>query len=172
MSNLWPDFNKDIEVEDNNALHILHAQARGLAEKTGGKVKASFSKINYSKVRSNAIEAIGKLALNPVLREEVLEDDLKEKINVSDELKEQKYKFEIYTDSYRFRLFSYIYSPLYSNEMILDENIAEEIGEEQEISINSDKELIELLKAIFGSARVRKIVKLLIARQNDSSEMN
>lgn len=42
--------------------------------------------------------------------EEVLEDDLGGKINVSDVLEDQLYKFEVYNEKYRFRLFVYTYS--------------------------------------------------------------
>ena len=112
----------------HNALKILREQSRVLAKKSGNRVKATFSKIKYTEPLSGLASALSAMAtistVNQVKKEEVLEEDLTGKINISDELKEQNYKFEIYNEKYRFRLFTYIFAPIYPNKMLLDENIA------------------------------------------------
>lgn len=69
----------------------------------GNKVKATFSKIQYTETLSGLTSALSVVATlsaaTQVKREEVLEEDLTGKTNISDVLKEQYYKFEIYNES-------------------------------------------------------------------------
>ena len=109
-------------------------------------------------------------AATQVKREEVLEDDLTGKTNISDVLKEQRYKFEIYNDKYRFRLFTYTYSLLYPNKMFLDENIAKEIRKNREISLESDQELIDILRSIFSSQRVGRIIRMMVVETTEDNK--
>ena len=109
MNDLWPDFDMIEQTEANNALKILREQSRALAKKMGNKVKATFSKIQYTETLSgltSALSVVATLNAAKVKREEVLEEDLTGKTNISDVLKEQYYKFEIYNEKYRFRLFT------------------------------------------------------------------
>lgn len=132
----------------------------------GNKVKATFSKIQYTETPSGFTSALSVMATisaaTQVKREEVLEEDLTGKTNISDVLEEQRYKFEIYNENYRFRMFTYTYSPIYPNKMFLDENIAKEIDEEQEVSVENDQELIDLLRSIFSSQRVARIIRMMV----------
>ena len=108
-------------------------------------------------------------AATQVRKVEILEEDLTGKTNISDVLKEQYYKFEIYNEKYRFRLFTYTYSPIYPNKMLIDENIAKEINEKQEVSVENDQELMDLLRSIFSSQRVGRIIRMMVleATNND-----
>lgn len=176
MNDLWPDFDvvEQDENEENNALKILREQARFLGKKSGNKVKATFSKIYYREVSSgfsstlNAIVAISAASKPKV--EEVLEEDLTGKTNVSDVLKEQPYKFEIYNEKYRFRLFVYTYSPIYPNKISIDENIAEEIEQNQETTVESDRELTNLLTSIYSTQRVKRIIRMMLLDANKEDE--
>ena len=98
MNDLWPDFDMTEQSEANNALKILREQSRALAKKMGNKVKATFSKIQYTEALSGLTSALSVVATlsaaTQVKREEVLEEDLTGKTNISDVLKEQYYKFE------------------------------------------------------------------------------
>ena len=88
-------------------------------------------------------------------------------------LKEQYYKFEIYNEKYRFRLFTYTYTPIYPNKMFLDENIAKEIDEKQEVSVENDQELIDLLRSIFSSQRVARIIRMMVLEmEGDDKKTN
>lgn len=100
LNDLWPDFDvvEQDENEENNALKILREQARILGKKSGNKVKATFSKIHYREVSSGFSSALTAMAAitaaSQTKTEEVLEDDLTGKTNVSDVLREQPYKSE------------------------------------------------------------------------------
>lgn len=173
MSDLWPDFDIIDQSETNNALKILREQSRALAKKLGNKVKATFSKIQYTEPLSGLTSALSTMATisaaTQVRKVEILEEDLTGKTNISDVLKEQYYKFEIYNEKYRFRLFTYTYSPIYPNKMLIDENIAKEINEKQEVSVENDQELMDLLRSIFSSQRVGRIIRMMVleATNND-----
>lgn len=176
MNDLWPDFDMIEQTEANNALKILREQSRALAKKMGNKVKATFSKIQYTETLSgltSALSVVATLNAAKVKREEVLEEDLTGKTNISDVLKEQYYKFEIYNEKYRFRLFTYTYTPIYPNKMFLDENIAKEIDEKQEVSVENDQELIDLLRSIFSSQRVARIIRMMVLEmEGDDKKTN
>lgn len=176
MNDLWPDFDMIEQTEANNALKILREQSRALAKKMGNKVKATFSKIQYTETLSgltSALSVVATLNAAKVKREEVLEEDLTGKTNISDVLKEQYYKFEIYNEKYRFRLFTYTYTPIYPNKMLLDENISKEIGEKQEVSVENDQELIDLLRSIFSSQRVARIIRMMVLEmEGDDKKTN
>lgn len=176
MNDLWPDFDMIEQTEANNALKILREQSRALAKKMGNKVKATFSKIQYTETLSgltSALSVVATLNAAKVKREEVLEEDLTGKTNISDVLKEQYYKFEIYNEKYRFRLFTYTYTPIYPNKMLLDENIAKEIDEKQEVSVENDQELIDLLRSIFSSQRVARIIRMMVLEmEGDDKKTN
>ena len=176
MNDLWPDFDMIEQTEANNALKILREQSRALAKKMGNKVKATFSKIQYTETLSgltSALSVVATLNAAKVKREEVLEEDLTGKTNISDVSKEQYYKFEIYNEKYRFRLFTYTYTPIYPNKMFLDENIAKEIDEKQEVSVENDQELIDLLRSIFSSQRVARIIRMMVLEmEGDDKKTN
>ena len=158
LNDLWPDFDvvEQDENEENNALKILREQARILGKKSGNKVKATFSKIHYREVSSGFSSALTAMAAITAASQ------TKGKTNVSDVLREQPYKFEIYNEKYRFRLFVYTYSPIYPNKMSLDENIAKDIEESRETYIDSDRDLIDLLSSIYSSQRVKRIIRMMI----------
>lgn len=171
MNDLWPDFDEMEPLESNNALKILREQSRNLGKKTKNKVKATFSKIQYTdtlKGMASAFDVFTTLSAScQVSNREVLEDELKGKENISDELQEQQYKFEIYNSVYRYRLFVYVYSKIYPNRVLLDENIAEDIGKTTTISIESDQKLNEILGLIFSSKHVARIIKLMMLESNN-----
>ena len=174
MNDLWPDFDMTEQSETNNALKIIREQSRALGKKTGNKVKATFSKIHYTESVGGLSSALSVMATigaaTQAKREEVLEDDLTGKTNISDVLKEQRYKFEIYNDKYRFRLFTYTYSLLYPNKMSLDENIAKEIRKNREVSLESDQELIDILRSIFSSQRVGRIIRMMVIETTEDDK--
>lgn len=167
MSDLWPDFKDMQKSAENNSISIMSEQAHILGRKLDGKVKAIFSEMQYYHVESNsgiltALDGISKY-YNPK-KEEVLEENLQGKIDLRNKLSEQKYKFEIYNDKYRFRLFIYIYSPLYPNKILIDENIAKEIENGKgEISIENDGMLVDLLRSIFSSEQVIRIIRAMMS---------
>lgn len=171
MNDLWPDFNEIEPLESNNALRILREQSRNLGERSKNKVKATFSKIQYTDPLKNISSALNTFVSLTVPyqtnKQEVLEDELKEKENISEKFKEQQYKFEIYNSKYRYRLFVYSYYKVYPNKIIMDENIAMEIGKDTTVSIESDQKLIDILRSIFTSRHVGRIIRVMMSDAND-----
>ena len=87
MNDLWPDFDMTEQSEANNALKILREQSRALAKKMGNKVKATFSKIQYTETLSgltSALRVVEKIsAATQVKSGEELEEDSRGKTNIS-----------------------------------------------------------------------------------------
>ena len=57
MESLWPKFD-DCEVEDNNSIQILRAQASALRNETKNAVNATFSKMTYKAGPTSAIKSL------------------------------------------------------------------------------------------------------------------
>ena len=103
----WPNFkNNNLLTPANDVIPMLRSEARSLEKKTGGKVKATFSKIEYGRngitqmldtasTISRAMSSYG----NEI-------DENANKIDANDLFIRQDYKFEIYSQSYRFRVFT------------------------------------------------------------------
>ena len=162
MNDLWPDFD-DIEQDDNNnSLNIIEEQAEILGKKTNNKVKAIFSIMRYAN-NFNAVNIVTSCStLFADKKTELLDKELENKLDVEKMLENSNYKFEIYTEKYRFRIFKYEYNLLYPNELILDENIAKELEIKYQIKIDDNQQLIELLRDIFSTRFMRNVLKLMI----------
>ena len=95
MNSLWPNF-EDHEIEQNNSIEILRMQAREIKKLTKGVVNATFSKIEYKSGPTAAIEQLNHIVekMASTTYEEVLEDELSEKINVNELYRKTEYKFE------------------------------------------------------------------------------
>lgn len=156
--NLWPDFSNET-IEDNNSLDILKNQARQLSKQTNGKVKASFSKIEYSINYSGVLKALGTMASSS---SEIEDNSLKEKKDANELYKKIKYKFEIYNDNYKFRIFVLNYKSEYPLTMDIDEDILSEISYTSEGKISNDNQLKELLTEIFSCKKVKTIIVRMI----------
>lgn len=181
VTDLWPDFDISIleEPKENNSIKIIREQARILGKKLENKVKATFSKVHYhyreepTNSLTSAFNTFKKLNMlgeidtkKTLKKEETLEEELQGKIDASSLIKEQQYKFEIYNEKYRFRLFVYTYTLMYPNKILIDENIAKEIDQENEVFVENDRELRNLLHLIFSSQKVRHIIKMMMLEEN------
>lgn len=158
MSDLWPDFNKfKIEIEDNHALEILREQAKLLSQKTNGKIKATFAKINYL---GNSLKML-QSAMNYV---EVNESETKGKKDVNDLYNFVNYKFEIYNSTYKFRVFILKYRPIYPIKIEVDEGIREEFSWfETTKDIINDNDLKETIATIFSSKKLQTIINRIMS---------
>lgn len=166
MEDLWPDF--DGMAQGNNSIEILRAQAKALSKKTNGKVKATFSKVDYNYgLYSGAYEVLNGLAsaMSVYSQKELLEEELANKTDVNTLLSQSEYKFEIYNDKFRFRVFKVIYSKLYPIDLIIDKGIATELSFEPTISIGDDSQLKKLLEKIFFSRKIVSIVNSLMIKE-------
>ena len=163
MEDLWPDF--DGMAHGNNSREILISQAKALGVKTDGKVRATFSKVDYSfGIRTGAFQITANLAsaLADYSQKELLEDELVNKTDVNTLLLQSEYKFEIFNDRFRFRVFKVVYSKLYPINLIVDEGIATELNIEPTITVNDDLQLKKLLARIFSSKKIVSIITSLM----------
>lgn len=165
MTDFWPDFTNDI-CEENKAIHILRDQARALEKKTNKKVKATFSKIEYRDSLAGATAMLGATLLSlSSLKEEIIDDELKNKNDINDLYKISQYKFEIFNSKYRFRLFVLNFREVFPIEIILDEGIHSEIYLEDETNrhlVNSNNELEKILSLIFTCKKVRTVISQMM----------
>ena len=95
---------------------------------------------------------------------ECVEEELKDKQDMSRFLNPDKgkYKFELYNDTFHYRLFTYTYSMFFPNTLDIDDGICEELNLSHSISINSNEELENYLKDIFSSKSVRTALKMMM----------
>lgn len=160
---LWPNFSTET-VEENNSLEILKTQAKQLSKQTKGIVRATFSKINYATNYHSIAKAVENLT-TMTLEKELLDETLKDKKDANELYKTVKYKFEIYNDNYRFRLFAINYRLEYPITIEIDEDIKNELQHENipmKETIDNDSDLKELLGNIFNSTKVKTIIVRMI----------
>ena len=165
MESLWPDFEENI-IEQNRSLQILKEQAREIKKKTNGKVNATFSKMEYRPGPTNRIAEVGQMlsAFSSSTYEEILDKELESKIDVNTLYRNIDYKFELYNDEYRFRLFVFHYSEMFPVSLKVDGGILEDVPYNNGTPISSNDELESVLREIFSSKKVRSVVGKMLQK--------
>lgn len=161
--NLWDVPSVDILGDSTeNVMVIMKQQAQYLKEDTNGKVRGKFSRIK------NIMANIAGLAAT--LSSEITDDNEINNLSDANNLyKSQKYGFEIYNQTYKFRIFEMSLSPLYPISVMIDEGVLEDTQESLSnciekgstntaFIIRSDNELLECLKIVFSSKKVKYIL--------------
>lgn len=161
--NLWDIPPIDILGDSTeNVVEIMKQQAQYLKEGTNGKVLGKFSKIKDVMTQIAGLAA----ALSP----EMSDDTEINKLSDANKLyRSQRYGFEIYNQTYRFRIFEMNLSPLYPISIMFDEGILEDTREslsyctekgsaDTTFIVKSDDDLLECLKVIFSSKKVKYIL--------------
>lgn len=149
-------------VEENLTYDILQEQARLIKNKTNGLIKCTFSLIEHKSSALMPFEAISNLsetlAKSGISQEEILDDELVGKKDINSLTREHIYKFELYNDNYRFRIFKFKYSELFPVYMCVDEGIREELNLPKEIKIDSNQDLKNVFIKIFKSKKLSSII--------------
>jgi len=164
MSSLWPPLN-EMTVSENNSAKILRDQAKALDAITSGRVRATFSKTDYKKVPINpdidpdAFDMYVPFGYETI---EVFEDNLATKKDANALFVSEEYKFEIYNDTYRFRVFKVNCNIVYPISIILDSDIAKELKLDINQQIADDAALKELLKSVFSSKKLLTIINRIM----------
>lgn len=162
MNDFWPDFDMN-EQDTQGAIKMLKAQALSLGKKTDGAVKATFSKVEYNTRSLEVAAGIGKvIAEQMVTGAEILEEELANKKDGNSLFQRMAYKFEIYNNTYRFRVFTLECTPVYPIILRADEGIRNEINLEAVCSLVNEDELINVVKDIFSSHKLRYIVNSML----------
>lgn len=146
---------------DKDSITILKKITRELQKKYKKNFKLTFSKSYYKNnyVIWNAIE---KNLINITDQENKI-DNNQYYIDYYDE-----YKFEIYNENFKYRLFRYYHASNYPDLIKLDGGISEEINCNDIIVINNNKELIEYLKLILSNNKLHAIEQFLLNSLKDS----
>lgn len=162
--NLW-----DIPSEDSlnntteNVSMIMKQQAEHLKIGTHGKVMGKFSKINDF-VQSLAILSTTASAGS------IDDNEIKQLTDANRLYRAQRFGFEIYNQTYRFRILEIILTPLYPITICIDEGVLEDTkselwlhferrdDRENQYIINSDDDLLGCLKTVFSSKKVKYIL--------------
>lgn len=160
----------DVLDKANNAEEILpfiKEQANLLGEKTKRKVLAKFEKIKY-KYKGNSSGVTTMLAtisasisaIHGLTDEKVEIDDNENLENASKLFQTADYKFEIYNEHYKFRLFTLKFRSTYPIEIDVEYGILEE--KSTKLTIKTKEELEDKLTEIFNSAKVKFIINKMM----------
>ena len=162
---LWGNINDDTE-NSAKILNLLEQQASVLTNKTKGKVTAIFERIKYRYVSSDkggllgVYQLIGSMssAFEGKKKEEILENaNLK---NAASLYNEYKYKFEISSSKYRYRIFTLHYAPVFPVSFEVEYGVLDD--KVKNIEINSLEEAQEELFKIFNSRKVKYIIQEML----------
>lgn len=155
-------FDEPIELEDNRAVEILQEQARLIGKKSNGIIKGSFAKIEYTNNIQGAQKALSTLAdalsAMQISQTEVMDEELKSKTDINNLYQYVSYRFEIYNDTYKFRILTLKNREVFPIELLVDEGIEKELKLTNPIKIESNSQLKEVFTSIFCSMKLKQIM--------------
>jgi len=169
MTDLWPSFLPNDIAEESHAVELLEEQAKLLYEKTGGKVRAKFVKAEYKTPMKTFAQKVSEMVAPVALIEEP-DLDIKDKIDVNELYEPTSYFFEIYNDTYHFRVFTLKNRIVFPVQMVIDEGIWEELSfpfRKQPLDIENNEELEDVVRQVLGTKKLRSIVNRLMDKNNN-----
>lgn len=164
---LWPNFdNLNNDSIPNNSLDIIRNQASLLGEKTKGALMASFERVDYTvssiEQATDTLRIISDI-VHP-LPQEIEDQALIGKADINDWFKTTRYRFSLYNETYKFRVFDLIYSREYPITLQIDEGIRTERKLGKNVEIDSDRDLEEILENILSSKKVLNIIRIMMKK--------
>lgn len=160
----WPNFEKDnLLVPANDVIPMLRFEARSLEKQTGGKVKATFSKIEYS--RNGLVQMIDTASTVTKMISHGNEiDENANKADADNLFTRESYKFEIYSQSYRFRIFTLQYNKFYPLGLNINASLLNDMGIVQDdIEIENRSSLDEIIGKLFRCHRLIATIERMMA---------
>ena len=161
---LWPEFKTENTSEESMAVEILEEQAQLLSEKTGGKVRAKFYKVQYTPSLQTFAETVSRVIGSQKVTE-ATDEDLVDKKDINLLYDYSKFYFELFNETYHFRVFTLKNRTIFPIQMVMDEGIWEELNfplQEQPLEINGNEDLKDVVKQVFSSKKVISIVNRLM----------
>lgn len=152
---LWGNL-LDFSNNASESLEIFNSQAELLTELTEGKVKAKFVKIEYnynSYLKDSAIKVLN--IVKKTIPQEKNNDNLKD---ANCFYEQADYKFEIYNEQYKYRVFTLNYKSIFPFIMHLEPDILER----NTIEINNIQDVTNILQQILTSSKVKFIIQQMI----------
>ena len=103
-------------------------------------------------------------------QEELLEEELSDKTDVNYLYNIKTYKFEIYSDSFRFRILVLLNRTDFPISITVDEGIRQELKMEKQITIENNTQFEELLSRILHSAKMKSVLYRMLSFQEEDIE--
>lgn len=175
MADMWPElFEDNYDFEENRALDILDEQVTAINNKTNGRIKGLVTEIKYTDNVPGLTSAMNTfvklLSAANVQRQEVLEEELDSKVDINHLYQNTPYKFEIFSDSFRFRILVLINRTDFPIQITLDEGISQELKIDKHKLIESNSQFEEVLSSILGSSKMRSILNRMLNYQETEIE--
>lgn len=185
--NFWGNNNNfQINTEKTDSIHtIMETQCKYLSQLTQNKVCAIFGEVkaggSFIKSLSCVVDALKFVTGKTALKETVGELSTDELIDANGMYFETKYAFEVYTNTYKLRLFELIMTPTYPIDIIVDEGINNDISNRLSDLENADNknncyriyrenEFCRIIKMVFQNRKVQYIINELV-RINDEEAL-
>ncbi len=173
MEDLFGNVFDEITIEENMAIDMLQEQARLVESKSRGLIHGSFRKVEYIKGVVSTLQGVAG-ALD-IIRNgddtEVIDEDIKDKKDINSLYSYETYKFEVYNDTYRFRVFTLQNRIIFPIEIMIDEGICEELNYDRKMPIGSNAQLKEIISTVFQSSKMRIILsKMMKYKENNYSK--
>ena len=172
MSDLWPDnlFDSDIKIEESNAVELLREQAKKIKEKSKGAVCASVTKIE-NPILLNGMEAL-VTATAKAISKVAGEDELKDKKSIAGIYTPTSYKFELYNETYKFRLLEIVDRRLFPVTIASDEDVENETNLPMPVDAKNNKEVEDVIRQILASKKVRSVIQKMKENKSDGGKRN
>lgn len=170
---LWGDYKENPEI--NRSEDLIREQILVLEKKTSKKIRGTFSKIKYTKAGYKAtMNALQQLFKYPTgitspfddyeeKTVEILDDELNGKRDINNSNNLELYKFEIYTDKYRFRIMEIVNSIAFPVRIILDEGIADELEMKTPATeLSSNDDMYRFVSRVLQSRKVKNVINQML----------
>lgn len=172
---MWPElFENNSEFEENRALDILDEQVNAINDKTNGRIKGIVTEIKYTDNMPGLTSALSTfvslLSASKISQQEVLEEELDSKLDINELYQTTPYKFEIFSDSFRFRILVLINRKDFPIQITLDEGISQELKIEKHKLIESNSQFEEVLSSILRSTKMKSILNRMLNYQETEIE--
>lgn len=161
MKDLWGQNLGNHNVEESEAVELLRAQAKLLKERTNGIISATFSKTTQALYEINVGEALKSM------KGAIPETDrcLEGKKDINTLYRPTTYKFEVFDDTYKFKVFEIHDKKLFPIHIYCDYDILSEISEDNPININSNARLEEVVGKIFASKKMQSVLSNMMKKK-------
>lgn len=175
MSDMWPELTENNrEFEENRALDILDEQANAIKNKTNGRIKGIVTEIKYTDNMPGLVSAMNlfgsKLSNVKIYRQEVLEEELDLKVDINNLYHTTPYKFEIFSDSFRFRILVLFNRTDFPIQITLDEGISQELEIDKHKLIKSNSQFERVLSNVLRSSKMKSILNRMLNYQETEIE--
>lgn len=158
----------------SNVKSLMLEQCHYLEEETSGVVKARFERMKSFEALKGALVAVSHFGSSlPDL-------DGAQRTDANELYSKPLYGFEIYTDSYKFKIMEVTLSPMYPIKIRFDGGVLEDtrdsfpstvqcVDDGSSFLVSDDDELMDCFAAVVAGKKVRYILMRMIKQASDAS---